>query len=166
MKSFSYKNNIAGFNVSVGFKDSSFGNYEIPNGAVIHMEEEHHDEDHDDEDHEEEHHEDEETGFLANSDAAKTAQKIGISKTGDWGYFGIGFRDQESVFGLPYHVEPEGAHGHDDHDDEHGDEDDHDEHGHAHHDHLHHHVHHHDRHVHVLLQVQRDMEDQKHFLDL
>jgi len=115
-QSFSYKNNIAGFNVSVGFKDSSFGNYEIPNGAVIHMEEEHHDEDHDDEDHEEEHHEDEETGFLANSDAAKTAQRIGISKTGDWGYFGIGFRDQESVFGLPYHVEPEGAHGHDDHD--------------------------------------------------
>ena len=128
-QSFSYKNNIAGFNVSVGFKDSSFGNYEIPNGAVIHMEEEHHDEDHDDEDHEEEHHEDEETGFLANSDAAKTAQKIGISKTGDWGYFGIGFRDQESVFGIPYHEEPEGAHGHDDHDDEHGDEDDHDEHG-------------------------------------
>ena len=36
-QSFSYKNNIAGFNVSLAFKDSSFGNYDIPDGAVIIM---------------------------------------------------------------------------------------------------------------------------------
>ena len=127
-QSFSYKNNIAGFNVNLAFKDSSFGNYDIPEGAVIHMEEEHHEDEDHDEDHDEEHEEHEEKDFLANSDFANTSQRIGISKTGDWGFVGFGFRDQESLFGLPYHVEPPGAHGeHGDHDD-HGDEDDHDDH--------------------------------------
>ena len=36
--SFSYQNNIGGFNVSLAYKDSQFDNYDIPNGAIIHAE--------------------------------------------------------------------------------------------------------------------------------
>ena len=48
---FSYQNNIGGLNISAAYKDSQFGNFEIPDGAVIHHEEEHHDDDHEGEDH-------------------------------------------------------------------------------------------------------------------
>ena len=41
--SFSYQNNIGGFNISLAYKDSQFDNYDIPNGAIIHSEDEHHD---------------------------------------------------------------------------------------------------------------------------
>ena len=37
-----YKNNIAGFNVNFGYKKSEFGNFDVPDGAVMH------DEDHED----------------------------------------------------------------------------------------------------------------------
>jgi outer membrane receptor protein involved in Fe transport len=50
------KGNVGGFNVNFGYKNTDFGNYDVPSGAVIHSEEEHHDEDDHDED---EHHEDE-----------------------------------------------------------------------------------------------------------
>ncbi|MFL2843637.1 MAG: hypothetical protein ACJZ9K_01900 [Alphaproteobacteria bacterium] len=76
--SISYQNNIGGFNVSLAYKDSQFDNYDIPNGAIIHMEDEHHDEEehhdedehHDDEEHhdEDEHHDEENLGYLENSD--------------------------------------------------------------------------------------------------
>ena len=55
-QSFSYKENIGGFNFSLGFKDVNFGNYDIPDGAVMHEEEEHHDEDEDHDEHDEEAH--------------------------------------------------------------------------------------------------------------
>ena len=46
-KNFFYENNVGGLNLTFSFKDSQFGNYDIPNGAIIHSEEEHEDEDHD-----------------------------------------------------------------------------------------------------------------------
>ncbi len=124
---FSYQNNLGGFNVSLGYKDSEFGNFDIPDGAVIHSEEEHHDADHDgdDEDH------DEDMDFLANSDAGSTAKRIGVSKTGDWGFVGMSVSDTENLFGVPFHGEGHEDHGaadalNDDHDDDDHD-DDHDD---------------------------------------
>ena len=61
-QNFHYENNIGGINLSLSFKDSEFGVYDIPNGAVVH-EEEHHDEDHDEE-HGEEEHEDEHLSLI------------------------------------------------------------------------------------------------------
>ena len=54
-----FKNNFNGFNVNFGYKNTEFGNYDIPNGAIMHEEEDH--DDHGDEDHhdEDEHDEDE-----------------------------------------------------------------------------------------------------------
>ena len=133
----SYRNNIGGLNLSFAYKDSQFGNFEIPDGAVLHAEDDHddhnddhdegHDEDHDDHD---EHH-DEDLGYLANSDSGSTTTRLGLSKAGDWGFFGVSYADNESVFGIPYHGEGhEGHGGHDDHDDHEGEEhagEDHDE---------------------------------------
>ena len=127
----SYQNNLGGFNISAAYKDSQFGNFDIPAGAVIHHEEEHHDEDRDedhDEDHEGEEHE-EEMGFLPNSDAGSTSARVGISQTGDWGFFGLSVSDTENLFGVPYHGEGHEGHGdEDEHDDDHADEEGHDEH--------------------------------------
>ena len=123
---FSYQNNIGGLNLSVSFKDADFGNFDIPRGAVIHAEEEHHDEDgedHDD-DHDEGHYEghdehaNEAMGVLSNSDFDSQSKRIGISKVGDWGYVGMSFSNNESVYGIPYHGEETGE----GHGDEHGDE--------------------------------------------
>ncbi len=118
---FSYQNNIGGLNISAAYKDSQFGDYDIPDGAVIHHEEEHHDDDHEGEDHDDEHegeeHE-EELGYLPNSDSGSTTQRLGISKAGDWGYFGVSFSDSENLYGIPFHgdshdedeLEEEGEH--------------------------------------------------------
>ena len=114
---FNYKNNINGFNFNFGFKNTEFGNYEIPHGAVLH--EEDHDEDHGDE------HGDEHMGYLENTDYLSEATKFGVSKTGDWGYFGISVDNIESIYGIPFHGD---EHGDEDHGDEHGDEDHGDEH--------------------------------------
>ena len=114
------KRNINGFNVNFGYKNTEFGNYDIPNGAILH-EEEH------EEDHEEEHERHEENlGYVNNSDFAVEATKFGISKVGDWGYVGLSLDSLKSVYGIPFHGDEHGdehadEHG-DDHDDEHGDE--------------------------------------------
>jgi len=115
-----YKNNIAGFNVNFGYKKSEFGNFDVPDGAVMH------DEDH--EGHDE--HEEEELSYIENSDLEIESTKFGISRAGDWGYFGVSVDNLESVYGIPYHGEHGDEHGdeHDDHDDDHGDDhDDHDD---------------------------------------
>ena len=112
-KAVNYKNNINGFNVNVGYKESKFGNFDVPNGAVIH------EEDHDE--HEEEgHNEHEENlGYINNSDYAVEASKFGISKVGDWGYFGFSLDNLQSVYGIPFHGEEhEEEEGHDEHGDE------------------------------------------------
>ena len=107
----SYSGNISGLNVTYSLKDGTYGDYEIPSGAVLHSEEEDHDE--------------EDTGFLANSDLASRSHKLGLSTTGDWGHFGVSYSDIESVFGIPFHGDDHGDddHGDDDHGDDHGDDD-------------------------------------------
>ena len=108
-KAVNYKNNINGFNVNVGYKESKFGNFDVPNGAVIH------EEDHDE--HEEEGHDEHEEnlGYINNSDYAVEASKFGISKVGDWGYFGFSLDNLQSVYGIPFHGEEhEEEEGHED----------------------------------------------------
>ena len=128
---FSFQNNIGGLNLSLAYKDLQFGNFDIPHGAVIHREEEHHEDDHDEDHHEEEedHEEHEEDmRFLANSDFESKSRRIGISKTGDWGYFGVSSNKIESLYGIPFHGEGHGEHGHEeDHDEEGHDEEGHED---------------------------------------
>ena len=99
---FNYQNNFGGLNISAAYKDSQFGDFDIPNGAVIH-----HEEDHEGEEPEED------LDHLPNSDAGSTSKRVGISKTGDWGYFGLSFSDNENLYGVPFHGEehepPEGG---------------------------------------------------------
>ena len=112
------KRNINGFNINFGYKNSEFGNYDIPNGAILH-EEEHEDE------HGDEHEED--LGYVNNSDFAVEATKFGISKVGDWGYVGLSLDSLKSVYGIPFHEDEHSDENDDDHGDEHGDEEEHEE---------------------------------------
>ena len=112
------KRNINGFNINFGYKNSEFGNYDIPNGAILHEEE--HEDEHGDE-HGDEHEED--LGYVNNSDFAVEATKFGISKVGDWGYVGLSVDSLKSVYGIPFH----GDEHDDDHGDEHDDEEEHEE---------------------------------------
>ena len=121
VKDFSYAQNLSGFNVTFVASDSIFENYELPAGALS---EEHHDEEHHDSEGDEDH-EGESMKMLANSDVENAYTKLGISRTGDWGYVGVSFSDNEGEMGVPFHVE---AHGHED-DDHSESEDEHDEHG-------------------------------------
>ena len=73
------KGNVNGINVNFGYKNTDFGNYDVPNGAVIHSEEEHPE----DEEHEEDEHHDEDLGYINNSDFAVEATKFGVSKVTD-----------------------------------------------------------------------------------
>lgn len=107
-----YNSNLGGINVSAAYKDSQFGNYDIPHGAVIHEDEDGHGD------------EEEESGYLSNSDFGSTSARFGLSKTGDWGYVGFSFTDNESLYGVPFHGE---EHDHDpdpdpDHEPEHEEE--------------------------------------------
>ena len=115
---FNYKNNLNGFNVNFGYKNSEFGNYDIPNGAVMH--EENHDEEHEGEEHEGEEHEEHEEnmGYINNSDYMSEATKFGISKTGDWGYIGLSVDNIESMYGIPFHGEEHDEHEGEEHEDE------------------------------------------------
>ncbi|MDA7697476.1 TonB-dependent receptor [Gammaproteobacteria bacterium] len=112
------KRNINGFNINFSYKNSEFGNYDIPNGAVLH-EEEHEDE------HGDKHEED--LGYVNNSDFAVEATKFGISKVGDWGYVGLSLDSLKSVYGIPFHEDEHSDENDDDHGDEHGDEEEHEE---------------------------------------
>ena len=142
----SYENTVGGLNVSFAFKDSQFDDFDVPIGALLDYEEEpdadphhddegHQDEGHDDEGHQDEGHEDEghedddhedddhkehqqSLDNLANSDFESTSKRLGISKTGDWGYFGVSVNKVESLYGIPFHGDPHG----DEHDGEHGEE--------------------------------------------
>jgi iron complex outermembrane receptor protein len=85
-----FKNNFNGFNVNFGYKNTEFGNYDVPHGAVIH---------------EEDHGDDEELSYIENSDFAVEASKFGISRAGDWGYVGFSVDNLESLYGIPFHGE-------------------------------------------------------------
>ncbi len=97
----SYENNFGGLNFSLGYRDTDFQNYEIPYGAIIHEEHEEEEEGH----HEEEEHHEENPKFLPNSDTGTESYKFGVSKTGDWGYFGVSAVGLESLYGIPFHGE-------------------------------------------------------------
>ena len=56
----SFQDNLGGVNVSAAFKESNFGNFDIPDGAVLHTEEEHDDHDDHEDEHEDEHEEEHE----------------------------------------------------------------------------------------------------------
>ena len=99
-----YQDNLNDINISFSYKDSSFGDFNVPNGSIIHIEEEGHQE------HEEHDEQEEELGYLVNSDFASESLKFGASKTGDWGYIGFSLANIESLYGIPYHG--------DEHDDE------------------------------------------------
>ena len=117
----SYQNNLGGLNFSLAYKDSQFDNFDVPTGAILHGE------DHDDE-HEDEH--EEEVGFLSNSDFENNALRLGVSKAGDWGYFGVSVNSVESIYGIPFHGDEHGdEHEGEEHEDEHEGEDHEDEHG-------------------------------------
>ena len=131
-----FKRNIGGFNVSYSFTGFDAQDYEVPNGAILHEEEEHDDHDEDHDDHDEDHEED--MGTLANSDYETKAHRFGISKTGEWGFLGASYQDISYTYGIPFHGEhadhDEEGHG-EDHDDDHeGEEHDDDHEGEEHHD--------------------------------
>ena len=89
----SYENNIEGLNLSFGYKNSEFSNFDIPHGAIIHD---------DDDDHAGE---EEELSFLENSDFESESLRLGLSKTGDWGHIGASISNIESLYGIPFHGE-------------------------------------------------------------
>ena len=110
-QNFNFKDNVAGFNVNFGYSKIELGNFDIPDGAILHEEEEH--------EGEEEEHEEENLGFVNNSDYMTEATKFGISKTGDWGYLGFSVDNLESVYGIPFHGE--------EHEEHEGEEEEHEE---------------------------------------
>ena len=100
----SYQNNLGGLNFSFAYKDSQFDNFDVPSGAILHDEdhEGEHEDEHDDDEHEEE------EGFLSNSDFENKALRLGVSKAGDWGYFGVSVNSVESIYGIPFHGDEHG----------------------------------------------------------
>ncbi|MDA8708975.1 TonB-dependent receptor [Gammaproteobacteria bacterium] len=115
-----YQDNLNDINISFSYKDSSFGDFNVPNGSIIHIEEEGHQEHGDHEEHDEQ---EEELGYLVNSDFASESLKFGASKTGDWGYIGFSLANIESLYGIPYHGDE-----HDEHDEHEDEEEVHEEH--------------------------------------
>ena len=95
-QNFNFKDNLGGFNVNFGYSKIELGNFDVPDGAILHEEEEHEGE---------EEHEEENLGFVNNSDYQTEATKFGISKAGDWGYLGFSVDNLESVYGIPFHGE-------------------------------------------------------------
>ena len=109
-QNFNFKDNLGGFNVNVGYSKIELGNFDVPDGAILH-EEEH--------EGEEEEHEEENLGLVSNSDYMTEATKFGISKAGDWGYLGFSVDNLESVYGIPFHGE--------EHEEHEGEEEEHEE---------------------------------------
>ena len=124
VKAFGITNNVKGINFNYSYENTDFENFDVPDGAVMHSEEEHdeHEGEEDHDEHEEEEHHDEELGYLENSDYERESHKFGFSVVEDWGYIGASANILETHFGIPYHGEGHGGHG------GHGDEEDHDEH--------------------------------------
>lgn len=101
---FSYQGNVNDVNITYGFKNVNFENYDVPAFSIIHEGTPEGDE------------------TLKNSDFARTSQKFGTSAVRDWGYLGFSIAKGENTYGIAYHGEDEdeGGHegGHDDEDDE------------------------------------------------
>lgn len=103
---FSYQGNVNDVNITYGFKNVNFENYDVPAFSIIHEGTPEGDE------------------TLKNSDFARTSQKFGTSAVRDWGYLGFSIGKGENTYGIAYHGEHEDEHegepagGHDDEDDE------------------------------------------------
>ena len=91
-----YSGSVDGFNLFFSHSHKNLDNFDIPDEAVIHEE--------DDDGHGDGH---EESSFLANSDSKMAATRLGISKTGDWGYYGISSVIIDQFNGVPFHGEEE-----------------------------------------------------------
>ena len=131
---FGARDNINGVNLSYSYENTDFGNFDIPDEAVRHSEEEHHDEHEGEEEEHHDEHEEKELGYLENSDYERFSHRLGFSKVEDWGYIGASVNVLETHYGIPYHGEGHGGEeGHDEHEgeeehDEHEGEEGHDEH--------------------------------------
>lgn len=90
--SFSYQGNVNDVNITYGFKNVNFENYDVPAFAIVHEEGPEADE------------------TLKNSDFARTSQKFGTSIVRDWGYFGFSLGKGENTYGIAYHGEEEDGH--------------------------------------------------------
>ena len=98
-----YQDKVNNANVTFAYKDSAFGNFDVPNGAIKH---------------------EDDLGYLSNSDFKSESMKFGASTNGDWGYLGFSIANIESLYGIPFHFEePEDEYGeeeegHDEHEGE------------------------------------------------
>ena len=88
-----YSGRANDLNFYFSHSDKNLDNFDIPDEAVIHEPGETH----------------EEKSFLENSDSKMAATRIGISKTGDWGYYGISSVIIDQINGVPFHGEEEEA---------------------------------------------------------
>ena len=97
------KGNVGGFNVNFGYKNTDFGNYDVPSGAVIHSEEEHHDEEEHDE--EEEHEEHAPTVFM--NEAVEYGATFDISNDSSTQKVVVNFVDEDnSIVGEEAFMNP------------------------------------------------------------
>ena len=88
-----YSGAVEGFNLFFSHSSKNLDNFDIPDEAVIHEPGETH----------------EEFSYLPNSDSKLAATRLGISKTGDWGYYGISSVIIDQFNGVPFHGEEEEA---------------------------------------------------------
>ena len=96
-----YSGSIEGLNLFFSHSSKNLDNFDIPDEAVIHEPGETHDE----------------FSYLPNSDSKLAATRLGISKTGDWGYYGISSVIIDQLNGVPFHGEEEEEEG-EEHEDE------------------------------------------------
>ena len=88
-----YSGAVEDFNLFFSHSSKNLDNFDIPDEAVIHEPGETH----------------EEFSYLPNSDSKLAATRLGISKTGDWGYYGISSVIIDQLNGVPFHGEEEEA---------------------------------------------------------
>ena len=96
-----YSGSVEGLNLFFSHSSKNLDNFDIPDEAVIHEPGEDHDE----------------FSYLPNSDSKMAATRLGISKTGDWGYYGISSVIIDQLNGVPFHGEEEEEEG-EEHEDE------------------------------------------------
>ena len=96
-----YSGSVEGLNLFISHSSKNLDNFDIPDEAVIHEPGETHDE----------------FSYLPNSDSKLAATRLGISKTGDWGYYGISSVIIDQLNGVPFHGEEEEEEG-EEHEDE------------------------------------------------
>ena len=86
-----YSGSVEGLNLFFSHSSKNLDNFDIPDEAVIHEPGEDHDE----------------FPYWPNSDSKLAATRLGISKTGDWGYYGISSVIIDQLNGVPFHGEEE-----------------------------------------------------------